>query len=486
MLVNHRHLALVAMLVAGAVADGTCSATRLNGTSFHGNLKPVDTRGVDSAASCCTKCATTAQCAIWTWNTATRTCYLRPLGVSTFSNAAAVSGYTSAFVPTPAPPTPPPTPPPTVPPTPPTPPPTPPPNPCRTCRGPVWSWDTFPAFFHGSDTSGPGGGFTDEALDTIARFPMATLEKWQGSAVTPFLYEEQAWVVAARQIKARSPNTTVIVWLDSFRIYTADRALNPDLERPCTTGHFLPAQFLETHAGYLLKNASGQPALEAWSHCHIFDHTQAAARAYWRDMCLAMTGSGAIDGCGADASWQTGVAQAAQWGLDNATARAWDAGHRQMMRETTAALGDGVLLGKDPWELGDYVNGVLHEGCAPSNDTVNTLRNLSAVARQQGRRLVYQCHGKGHVDEIAAFLCGVGPYQYYGLGGWNANEKRGNFSDHWVPGVFGRELGAPVADAAYDTATATWSRHFSGGTSVSFNARTNLGNITWGRGERPD
>ena len=28
-----------------------------------------------------------------------------------------------------------------------------------------------------------------------------------------------------------------------------------------------------------------------------------------------------------------------------------------MMRMTTEALADGVLLGKDPWEVGDYVNG---------------------------------------------------------------------------------------------------------------------------------
>ena len=35
-----------------------------------------------------------------------------------------------------------------------------------------------------------------------------------------------------------------------------------------------------------------------------------------------------------------------------------------MLRNTTALLGEGVLLGKDPWEVGDYVNGALHEGCA--------------------------------------------------------------------------------------------------------------------------
>ena len=62
--------------------------------------------------------------------------------------------------------------------------------------------------------------------------------------------------------QARSPNTTVVVWLDSFRIYTDNKTLNPDLGPACTTGHFRPARLLETHTEYLLKNSSGQPALE--------------------------------------------------------------------------------------------------------------------------------------------------------------------------------------------------------------------------------
>jgi hypothetical protein len=42
---------------------------------------------------------------------------------------------------------------------------------------------------------------------------------------------------------------------------------------------------------------------------------------------------------------------------------------------------------------------------------------------------------------VAAFLCGVGPYQYYGMGGWSGLGEHGNFSDHWLPGVFDRKVG---------------------------------------------
>ena len=104
-----------------------------------------------------------------------------------------------------------------------------------------------------------------------------TIEKWQGAKVSPFMFEEDAWLVAAAQVKQRSPKTSVVVWLDSLRIYTANKTLNPDLNGPCTTGHFRPAEFLETHPDYLLKNSSGLPALESWSGCHIFDHTQVTA-----------------------------------------------------------------------------------------------------------------------------------------------------------------------------------------------------------------
>ena len=350
-----------------------------------------------------------------------------------------------------------------------------PPSRCPTCRGPVWSWSTVPIFFHSSEPGGPRGGFTDLELDTIARFPMVTIEKWQGADVRPYLWEEDAWVVAAAQVKRRSPNTTVVVWFDSLRIYTANKTLNPDITQACTTGHLRASQFLETHSSYLLKNTSGAPALDPWSGCHIIDHTNARARAFWTEMCLDMTTSGVVDGCGADASWQNGIDQ--DWGLSAETARAWDSGHRQMMRETTAALGNGVLLGKFAWEVGDYVNGALHETCDATNETVTTLRNLTATAATLGRRLIYQCHGGCTIDELAAFLAGAGPYHYYGCGDWVGAGAHANFSEHWMEGAFGRPLGAPLADAAY--ADGVWTRAFASGTAVSFDTRTGRGAIKW-------
>ena len=36
----------------------------------------------------------------------------------------------------------------------------------------------------------------------------------------------------------------VVVWLDSFRIYTNNKKLNPDLKSACETGHFRPAEYV--------------------------------------------------------------------------------------------------------------------------------------------------------------------------------------------------------------------------------------------------
>ena len=93
---------------------------------------------------------------------------------------------------------------------------------------PVRSWETIPAFFHSSEhvTRANDGGFDQAALAIIEKFPMVTIEKWQGDGVQPRISEEQAWAVAARQVKARNPRATVVVWLDSLRI-SMPRAMSP-------------------------------------------------------------------------------------------------------------------------------------------------------------------------------------------------------------------------------------------------------------------
>lgn len=196
---------------------------------------------------------------------------------------------------------------------------------------------------------------------------------------------------------------------------TVNTTLNPDANAACATGHFLPAEYLErAGSGLLLRNATGQLAINNFGNCHVYDHSQPAAREYWKQMCLNMTATGVIDGCGADFSamgansWaaHTAAGIARELGLTLAQAAAWGEGHRQMMIETQQALGDGLLVGKDGAELGDHVNAVIQEsGCYGRNSTVNTLRELAARAKAAGpagSKWVYQCHGRLQQEQIAS------------------------------------------------------------------------------------
>ena len=156
-------------------------------------------------------------------------------------------------------------------------------------------------------------------------------------------------------------------------------------------------------------------------------------------------------------------------GLNESVATAWRAGKRQMMIETTASLGDGMLIGKDAAELGDHVNAVLHEGCDATNGTITLLHSITAKAKALGKRLLYQCHTRGGMDNntVAAFLIGAGPDHYIAAGGWHSAGKA-PISNR--PPSLDLPLSDPLADAAYDAKTTIWTRSFKSGTTVRFNA----------------
>ena len=70
----------------------------------------------------------------------------------------------------------------------------------------------------------------------------------------------------------------------------------------------------------------------------------------------------------------------------------------------------------------------------------------------------------------------AGPYQYFGVGTWT--EPKGDFSNHWVPGLFDQPLGQPAA-AEYDAVEWCWTRKFATGTAVTFDLKINTGTIAW-------
>ena len=95
------------------------------------------------------------------------------------------------------------------------------------------------------------------------------------------------WVAAARQIKARDPTITVVVWFDTVHIYEQDTALDPDLkdreykspwETGCTSGNFRGGRYLDTHPSLLLMEENGEKKALDGMGCHIYNYGNPAAR----------------------------------------------------------------------------------------------------------------------------------------------------------------------------------------------------------------
>ena len=68
-------------------------------------------------------------------------------------------------------------------------------------------------FYHSSNQS---GDFSYDALKTIARFSMITIEKWQAYDVKK-VDDEDAMVIAMRQVKEINPNTATYFYMNSYK-----------------------------------------------------------------------------------------------------------------------------------------------------------------------------------------------------------------------------------------------------------------------------
>ena len=86
-----------------------------------------------------------------------------------------------------------------------------------TPRGPRFSWDTIPCFFHSSNSSGP---MSSASLALMAKFPMVTIEKFQGACAhrddaSPACKQEEVIVDVLRKVKALNSNVSTIFYYNS-------------------------------------------------------------------------------------------------------------------------------------------------------------------------------------------------------------------------------------------------------------------------------
>jgi hypothetical protein len=87
-------------------------------------------------------------------------------------------------------------------------------------KGPKFSWDTMPSFFHSSNSSGL---INQKAIEMMAKFPMVTVEKFQGPCgnshsplPSPACDQEAQIIAPLRQVKALNPNVSTIFCASSF------------------------------------------------------------------------------------------------------------------------------------------------------------------------------------------------------------------------------------------------------------------------------
>ena len=317
---------------------------------------------------------------------------------------------------------------------------------------PQFSWDTLPVFFHSANTSGP---YSADAIHVIAKYPMVTIEKWQGYDMLT-VDDEDEMVLAMKAIKQANPKVATYFYMSSFTAL-------PEMTRTCRQ--------LDGHQNWILHDMNGN-AVQDRNGYHIFDLSNPEVRQWWIDTCLDALSASNRDGCFCDSSQRTFETFPY---VPTAKMQAWSNGLLQLTEDAQQQLGnDRLLISKVSNQ--PYVKAVQIEFFKPNNESINNLtegvKNGKVV--QAHVPIFIDCRGD-LTDYIAAFLIGAGKYCYFGCGRWNATGDD-DYSWHWRP-EYDYPLGEPAGPASY--VNGVWKRKFSLGTEVRFDTSTNKRTVKW-------
>ena len=319
---------------------------------------------------------------------------------------------------------------------------------------PQFSWNTLPVFFHSSNNSGQ---YNEEALQTIAKFQMVTIEKWMGSDVQN-VDDEDEMVMAMKAIKKVNPNVSTYFYMNSFMDIPLMTRMHRQLQQN-------PEYYLRDSKGIRVKTPNGY---------YAYDLSNPKVRQWWLNICLNATKYANGDGCFCDSSQRENMTFYPS--LSEAKQKAWAEGMLNLTRDVQKALGDdNLLIGKVPDQ--PFVKAVQIEYFRPDNDSINALILGASVGQYvQAHVPISVSCSSDLTDYIAAFLIGAGElYSYFGCGTWNAT---GNDTSPltWRP-EYDKPVGPPKFPALYYSGV--WSRSFALGTSVTFDTKTNKGTIEW-------
>lgn len=341
-----------------------------------------------------------------------------------------------------------------------------------TRAAPQFSWSTVPTFFHGANASGP---VSAEAATFLAKFPMVTIDKWQGRCASrpnpsPDCDQETQIIDVLKAVKAINPQTTTIFYYNTvlnfpqYKLYSIledEFALDPTV---------------------LVHDASGKLATitktKAAEHpLTLFNFSNPRTRELWIQECINATKTGFVDGCYADRATDDSGSVTNQVKLTKEQAEAYTKGRVQALTDLQSALGDGPLIANHamgpPHDL--FVPGSVKFGMIESFHASNS--SIQDLLMGVSNRRSVQAHCRQDCrDPLAAFLIGASENTYFGAGEWSSGDgtREDNFDHHWMP-EFDLPLGKPLGDATYeDTDGGIWQRSFQH-VNVTFTLKTGKG-----------
>ena len=314
-------------------------------------------------------------------------------------------------------------------------------------------------FFHSANTSGQ---YSEEALQTIAKFQMVTIDKNMGSDVEN-VDDEDEMVITMRAIKKINPKASTYFYMNSFKDSDKMTRMHRELEEH-------PDYYLRDSNGTRVKNNQG---------LYAYDLSKPKVRQWWQNICLNATKYANGDGCYCDSSQNEN--STFRPSPSEAKLKAWGEGLLNLTRDVQEALGDDkLLIGKVANQ--PYVKAVQIEYFRANNDSINSLiLGVSVGQVMQAHVPIAMPCSRDLTDYVAAFLIGAGEYSYFGCGQWASNGS--NISPiTWHP-EYDKPLGAPKGPATYNSGV--WTRSFASGTEVTFNTNENKGTIKWSQKTSP-
>jgi hypothetical protein len=336
---------------------------------------------------------------------------------------------------------------------------------------PKYDLKSLPVFFHSSNSTGP---FNDAAIAEIAKFSIATVEKFQGTCwqTDPSAACDQVSVIEAQlaRIKAANPNISTIVYFNSiidfpqYKLHGLMEA-NPDYRLCFSNGTVIPIH--------------GDHISDAW----IFNYPNEGIASAIIDACTKVVSSGSADGCFMDRSVDGFPT------LPNASHNAeFDAAHTAALVKMQSNIGDGLLIANHAYTL-EGTGSAMVEECSSNADAFSWL-NASVVSGK-----LVECHvppskscgcapGCASRDNALAMFLTLMPASsdaaraYFGCGPWL--DDGAELSANGWQADYDYPLGEPLAPAKLGPDNKLH-RAFESGTTVTYDPVAYSGSITWAK-----